>query len=219
MADNHNPRSADKDVAFLGDDDPLAELMRIAGLEPQSGQAAREPVGHEPDEFDFDLEAELLRSFDVSETPATFVENADEPSAEEAPAGLSAEPADVEELPAFLQRRPPANEVIPEESLSPEPEAAILDDATAPAAEDAIVPEARAPRSLDEEWVDLPEWTRPTGRSRTDAIERVEIEAEPEVASVDEPIAQDFAVADTVDAAPIDSETEGVEQTGDCRRL
>ncbi len=216
MADNHNPRSADKDVAFLGDDDPLAELMRIAGLEPQVDQASREPAEAEPDEFDFDLEAELLRSFDVSETPATFVENADEPFAEQAPAAVSAEPAAVEELPAFLQRRPPADE--PALQALPPVEAEAF---TVPVADDddgeiePVEPRVRAVQPVDEEWVDLPEWTRPSGQSRTDAFERpaveVEVEAHAETPTVDESFAP---VVDDTDVYPIESAISETELVG-----
>ncbi|WP_099867793.1 SPOR domain-containing protein [Pararhizobium haloflavum] len=182
MAENRDPRYTGKEPSFLSDDDPLAELARIAGYEAPRRTQPEPQIDVLPENFDLDLEAELLRDLADNSAPETG------PSAER-------DDIDPEVLPAFLrsERQPlendrPDQQGLTEDAVSPLPEASsAMQDSNPPADEGAVsreperepepvmatVIERREPMGepggdIAEEWTDLPEWpsTRPAQASR-----------------------------------------------------
>lgn len=92
MADRTQLRVADNND--IADDDPFAELTRIMGFDPRQPvkqQARVEPqaaVASQPvqeDDFDIDLEKELMGEFDAGDSVAAPVVEAHEPAFETAP--------------------------------------------------------------------------------------------------------------------------------------
>lgn len=147
MADNRGSRYASNEPSFLSDDDPLAELARIAGHGPidRYGRPTEDAVTL-PESFDLDLEAELMREFE--ERAASPDKDDDAPDVDGAPVGQVPEsygdedpaPRDdlaTEDIPAFLKTR----HSMPEEAEEPE----------AAPDEDASVADAIAPEALEQE--------------------------------------------------------------------
>ncbi|AID30544.2 hypothetical protein ACVILI_004407 [Mesorhizobium sp. USDA 4775] len=92
MADRTQLRVADNND--IADDDPFAELTRIMGFDPRQpvkqqarvepqAAAASQPV--QEDDFDIDLEKELMGEFDAGDSVAAPVVEAHEPAFETAP--------------------------------------------------------------------------------------------------------------------------------------
>src|SRR5689334_16472993 len=92
MADRTQLRVADNND--IADDDPFAELTRIMGFDPRQPvkqqarvepQAAATSQPVQEDDFDIDLEKELMGEFDAGDSVAAPVVEAHEPAFETAP--------------------------------------------------------------------------------------------------------------------------------------
>lgn len=94
MADNQFVRSGDAECGLLADDDPLSELARIVGYEARPAVAKLDDIRKQEQVLAlqapevFDLEAELLREFDIYDRPkpAALAAAQPEPVADFAPA-------------------------------------------------------------------------------------------------------------------------------------
>lgn len=131
MADNKLLLRRDSDEDFLAEDDPLAALARIAGVEPvaeirpRSFTQRREP--------EFDLEDELLREFEQYEAPEPVAARA--PAVESAPV-MDADPAfEAEELYAGDQYLADDDRFLAdvEAEIAPEPAPFVLQEVEKPA--------------------------------------------------------------------------------------
>lgn len=196
MADNRSSRYASNEPSFLSDDDPLAELARIAGHGPidRYGRPADDQVTL-PESFDLDLEAELMREFEErADTSEDEVGAAGaQPEAPQSSDAFVDEPAPREELaaediPAFLKTR---------HSMPEEPEAASEDseDDAAASEQELPAPASEAPGvaafdPADEAVVRVPEseYVAPA------ALQAAPVEAEPE--PVNEPAAEAASAPD-----------------------
>lgn len=144
MADNRGLRHAGRDAAKFSEDDPLAELARIAGeFEPRRGTADPAEAQNSDHRLEFDLEAELLRSFEADPTHGHGADADVAPSEDPEP----------EDIPAFLKSRP-ADDLL---AVRPAVEPAVDDAPDSRTPDDAAVTVAPG-EGIAEEWTDLPDW-------------------------------------------------------------
>jgi hypothetical protein len=141
MADKQLSLRQHAEDGFFADDDPLAELARIASFDPQ-GETRPKPV-HLRREPEFNLEDELLKEFEQFEEPARGVPSLDLPVPDvRAEQAVRVDPPILAAAPAFAE---PVFEEEPFEEELAEPEDFVAEAAPAVEPEPALLPEPARP--------------------------------------------------------------------------